>query len=120
LGAAEGPLSLAVNGASVAMASSDGQVLSLDVNTGREQWRANVGSKLSAGVGSDGRFAAVVTADNELVLLDGGKSRWRERLPGRVITAPLVAGVRAVGRPQRACLRRPRRPLAVAIPTPRR
>jgi outer membrane protein assembly factor BamB len=94
LGAAEGPLSLAVNGSSVAMASSDGQVLSLDVNTGREHWRANVGSKLAAGVGSDGRFAAVVTTDNELVLLDGGKSRWRERLPGRVITAPLVAGER--------------------------
>jgi outer membrane protein assembly factor BamB len=83
LGAAEGPLSLAVNGSSVAMASSDGQVLSLDVNTGREHWRANVGSKLAAGVGSDGRFAAVVTTDNELVLLDG-----------RVITAPLVAGER--------------------------
>jgi outer membrane protein assembly factor BamB len=94
LGAAEGPLSLAVNGPSVAMASSDGQVSALDVNTGREQWRANVGSKLAAGVGSDGRFAAVVTTDNELVLLDGGKSRWRERLPGRVITAPLVAGER--------------------------
>jgi outer membrane protein assembly factor BamB len=94
LGAAEGPLSLAVNGGSVAMASSDGQVLSLDVNTGREQWRATVGSKLAAGVGADGRFAAVVTTDNELVLLDGGKSRWRERLPGRVITAPLVAGER--------------------------
>jgi outer membrane protein assembly factor BamB len=94
LGAAEGPLSLAVNGPTVAMASSDGQVSALEVNTGREQWRANVGSKLSAGVGSDGRFASVVTADNELVLLDGGKSRWRERLPGRVITAPLVAGER--------------------------
>jgi len=94
LGAAEGPMSLAVQGSSVAMAAADGQVLALDVNTGREQWRANVGSKLAAGVGSDGRFAAVVTADNELVLLDGGKSRWRERLPGRVITAPLVAGER--------------------------
>jgi outer membrane protein assembly factor BamB len=94
LGAAEGPLSLAVNASSVAMASSDGQVVSLEVNTGREQWRANVGSKLAAGVGSDGRFAAVVTADNELVLLDGGKPHWRERLPGRVITAPLVAGER--------------------------
>jgi outer membrane protein assembly factor BamB len=94
LGAAEGPLSLAVNASSVAMVASDGQVVSLDVNTGREQWRSNVGGKLSAGVGSDGRFAAVVTSENELVVLDAGKALWRERLPGRVITAPLVAGER--------------------------
>ncbi len=94
LGAAEGPLSLAVNAASVAMSASDGQVVALDVNTGREQWRSNVGGKLSAGVGSDGRFAAVVTSENELVVLDAGKALWRERLPGRVITAPLVAGER--------------------------
>jgi outer membrane protein assembly factor BamB len=94
LGAAEGPLSLAVSGSSVAMASTDGQVVSLDVGTGRERWRVAVGSKLSAGVGSDGRFAAVVTTDNELVTLDEGKPSWRERLPGRVITAPLVAGER--------------------------
>jgi len=94
LGAAEGPLSLAVNASSVAMAASDGQVVSLDVNTGRELWRSNVGGKLSAGVGSDGRFAAVVTSENELVVLDAGKALWRERLPGRVITAPLVAGER--------------------------
>jgi outer membrane protein assembly factor BamB len=94
LGAAEGPMSLSVNGSSVVMAASDGQVQALDVNTGREQWRSNVGGKVSAGVGSDGRFAAVITAENELVVLEGGKALWRERLPGRVITAPLVAGER--------------------------
>lgn len=94
VGAAEGPLSLAVSGATVAMASTDGQVVALDIDSGRERWRASIGSKLSAGVGSDGRIAAVVTADNELVALDEGKPLWRDRLPGRVITAPLVAGER--------------------------
>ena len=94
LGPADGPMTLAVAGGAVALASSDGQILSLDPATGRERWRANVGAKLSAAVGSDGRFAAVVTTDNELVVLDGGQVSWRERLPGRVITAPLVAGER--------------------------
>ena len=94
LGPIDGSMSLAVNGPAVVMAASDGQVVALDVNTGLEQWRVAIGAKLSAGVGSDGRLAAVVTADNELVLIDGGKPRWRELLPGRVITAPLVAGER--------------------------
>lgn len=94
VGPAEGPMSLAVAGGAVALASTDGQILSLEPATGRERWRAAVGSKLTAAVGSDGRYAAVVTSDNELVALDQGKVIWRDRLPGRVITAPLVAGER--------------------------
>lgn len=94
LGAADGAMSLAVSGASVSVASTDGQVVSLEASTGRERWRGSVGQRLSAAVGSDGRFAAVVTSDNELVTLDEGKPIWRERMPGRVITAPLVAGER--------------------------
>lgn len=94
VGKAEGPMSMAVSAGAVAVASTDGQVVSIDPATGRERWKADVGAKLSAGVGSDGRYAAVVTADNELVVLDGGKPLWRDRLPGRVITAPLVAGER--------------------------
>lgn len=94
IGKADGPMSLALSSGAVAAASTDGQIVSLDPATGRERWKADVGAKISAGVGSDGRYAAVVTADNELVVLDGGKPLWRERLPGRVITAPLVAGER--------------------------
>ncbi len=94
LGAAEGPLWMAVNGTTVSAASSDGQVVTLDATTGAERSRASVGAKLSAGTGSDGRFSAVVTTENELVVLDAGQPSWRERLPGRVITAPLVAGER--------------------------
>lgn len=94
VGSADGAMSLAVSGNAVSVASTDGQVVSFEVSTGRERWRASVGARLSAAVGSDGRFAAVVTTDNELVALDEGKPLWREKLPGRVITAPLVAGER--------------------------
>jgi len=106
VGAAEGPLTLAVSPGAVTVSSSDGQIVSYDVGTGRERWRAAVGARLSAAVGSDGQRAAVVTADNELITLDQGRITWRERLPGRVITAPLVAGervfVQAVDRSVRA------------------
>ncbi|MDE2400928.1 MAG: PQQ-binding-like beta-propeller repeat protein [Burkholderiales bacterium] len=94
LASAEGPLTLAVSKDSVAWAGSDGHILSVDVQTGRERWRTQVDAQLSAAVGSDGRYAAVVTNDNELITFDQGKVLWRERQPGRVITAPLVAGER--------------------------
>lgn len=88
------PLSIAVHGTSFTIANEDGAVTSLQADTGREIWRADVAAKLSAGVGSDGRIAAVVTRDNELVVLDAGKITWRQRLPSRVVTPPLVAGER--------------------------
>ena len=94
LGSVDGPASLAVTKDAVTWAASDGQILSADVKTGQERWRAQANAKLSAAVGSDGRYAAVVTTDNELITFDQGKVLWRERLPGRVITAPLVAGER--------------------------
>ena len=88
------PLAVAVNGGTFTVADDDGTVMALEAETGREQWRTRVGDKLSAGVGSDGRFASVVTRDNELVTLDAGKLLWRQQLPSRVVTAPLVAGER--------------------------
>jgi len=76
------------------VASSDGTVRALAVADGRELWRGDAGGKLLAGVGSDGRFAAVVNRDNELVVLDAGKIAWKKALPTPVVAAPLVAGER--------------------------
>ncbi|HWH75435.1 MAG TPA: PQQ-binding-like beta-propeller repeat protein, partial [Methylibium sp.] len=78
----------------VTVASQDGRVVAYAADSGRELWRGEAGGKLSAGVGSDGRRAAVVTTDNELVVLDAGKLGWRARLGTRVVTPPLVAGER--------------------------
>lgn len=88
------PLNVAVNGKTFTLAGSDGSVLALDADTGRELWRANAGGKLSAGAGSDGRFAAVVTRDGDLVVFEQGQVKWRKALGARVATAPLVAGER--------------------------
>lgn len=100
------PSSLVVTNDAVVASSSDGDIDAFDPRTGAKKWTADVHAKLAAAVGSDGRFAAVVTTSNELVVLDNGKEVWRERQPGRVATAPFVAGervfVQAVDRSVRA------------------
>lgn len=88
------PTSLAVATNTVTVSGVRGEVAQFALDSGKPIWRADLRESLSAGAGSDGRFAAVVTAQNDLVVLDRGAPVWRERQPGRVITAPLVAGER--------------------------
>ena len=88
------PLDVNVSGGTVSLASGNGTVLALDAASGRELWRAAVGGPLSAGVGSDGKVAAVVTRENEVVALEAGRVLWRQRLGAQTYTAPLVAGGR--------------------------
>lgn len=88
------PLSVQARDGLFIVASTDGSVIALDAASGQTRWRGDAGKALSAGVGSDGRFAAVSTRDNELVVLDAGKELWRKRLNSRITTAPLVAGER--------------------------
>lgn len=88
------PLAIATVNDMFTVATDNGVVVKLDAVSGREIWRATLGVKLSAGVGSDGHFAAVVTREGELVLLEEGKVKWRKQLTTRVATAPLVAGER--------------------------
>jgi len=88
------PLSVTVRAGRFHVASDNGTVVALEAATGREVWRGEAGGRISAGVGSDGRYAAVVTRDNELVVMDGGSVTWRAKLESPVVTAPLVAGER--------------------------
>jgi len=94
IGSVAFPLSARVVDNLVYLASSDGVVAAIDARTGGDLWRSNLGVKLNAGVGSDGRYAAVVSRDGELINLDGGKEIWRQKLGATSLTAPLVAGSR--------------------------
>lgn len=95
IGSVEGlPLEAQVNGHVVTLAARDGTVAALDGRTGGDIWRTDLHTPLSAGVGSDGKWTAVVTHDNQLVVLEGGKELWRQRLGTQVFTPPLVAGWR--------------------------
>ncbi len=88
------PLTVVARDGMFVVAGSDGAVLALDAASGQPRWRGDAGKAISAGVGSDGRYAAVATRDNELVVFDGGNELWRKRLNSRITTAPLVAGER--------------------------
>jgi outer membrane protein assembly factor BamB len=88
------PLSVVSRDGQFVVAGTDGTVMALDAQSGRQLWRVSAGAPLSAGVGSDGRFHAVVTIDNRLVVFDGEREAWRAQLNSRVSTAPLVAGER--------------------------
>lgn len=94
IGAIEFPLGVAVRDGRFIAAATDGTVLALDAETGAQAWRLQVGAPIAAGVGSDGRTTAVVTRDNEVVAVQDGQVRWRQRVPSRVATPPLVAGGR--------------------------
>jgi len=94
IGKVDFPLSVHSSVAAVTLVGSAGVVTSLDARTGAVLWRNNVGEPIAAGVGSDGRFSAVVTRGNALVTMEGERELWRARLSSQVFTAPLVAGDR--------------------------
>ena len=83
-----------VSGSIITIAASDGTVATLDAATGKDLWRVKVDDPITAGVGSDGKTAAVVTNANEVVALEAGRVLWRQKLPAQGYTPPLVAGGR--------------------------
>ncbi len=94
IGAVTLPLDVKAHAGSVTLAGSDGTVAAIDASTGQDLWRASAGAPVGAGAGTDGRYAAVVTRDNELVVLERGRPLWREALGAVAFTSPLVAGAR--------------------------
>ncbi|TAK84550.1 MAG: outer membrane protein assembly factor BamB [Betaproteobacteria bacterium] len=82
----------ALSGDSVYSAGRDGTVVRLDAASGAQRWRASTETRLSAGVGTDGRVAAVATEQGEVIVLDAanGTQRWRARVSSEVLAAPAV------------------------------
>ena len=52
-------------GSNIFAASSDGTVASIDARTGADVWRAKLDVGLSSGVGTDGKYVAVASRENE-------------------------------------------------------
>ncbi len=88
----------AVVGDDVYAAANDGSVIR--IREGSVAWRSGVGQRLSAGVGSDGRLAVVVTTAGEVVALDAGSGaeRWRHEARMEVLAPPAVVGSTVVVR----------------------
>ncbi|HQQ71689.1 MAG TPA: PQQ-like beta-propeller repeat protein, partial [Alicycliphilus sp.] len=95
IGATDGlALAVHVNAHTLTLASANGEVAAIDARTGGDVWRAQLNQPLAAGVGSDGRWAAVVSQGAQLIVLEGGREIWRKPLTAQAYTAPLVAGNR--------------------------
>ena len=94
VGAVDSAMDTKVNGTMVTVVNSEGVLAAFDAATGAELWRAALGAPIAAGVGSDGKFTAAVTRANDLLVLDGGRELWRQKLLAPSFTAPLVAGGR--------------------------
>ena len=88
------PLDVNVTGTTIVVAGGDGAVAAIDSRTGADIWRTTVGGPIAAGVGSDGKIAAVVTLANDVVALQDGREIWRQKLSAQAYTAPFVAGGR--------------------------
>jgi len=78
----------------MATGTSSGSVSVLNVTTGVPVWKLKLKSNITAGVGFDGERAAVMTQDNDLVVMKDGKILWQQNLGAQSYTAPLVAGLR--------------------------
>jgi outer membrane assembly lipoprotein YfgL len=76
------------------LTSDDGKVAVVNVLNGQAVWRHELKTALNTGAGFDGQHVAVVTLNNELVMLQDGKVLWRNRLTSQSYTHPLVAGER--------------------------
>jgi outer membrane protein assembly factor BamB len=94
LGPVDFPLQMLAAGDSVFVAGSEGVVAQINATSGKDVWRVALGTQLTAGVGTDGRYSAVVSKANQLIVISEGREIWRQKLGALTLTAPLVAGDR--------------------------
>jgi len=83
----------ASDGESAYAAGSDGQIVKLDLASGRELWRIDTGKPLSAGVGVGEGLVLVGTPKGEVLAFKAadGAPVWNARLGGEILVAPYAA-----------------------------
>jgi outer membrane protein assembly factor BamB len=83
----------ALVGKGVYAASRSGTVARFDVASGKEEWRVELDSSLSAGVGANERTVVVASDRGDVFALDAatGKPRWRARVSSEVLATPRMA-----------------------------
>jgi outer membrane protein assembly factor BamB len=74
-------------------ASHGGEVVALDLNTGRGVWRTKVKAPLSGGTAASSDLVLVGSSDGRLFAFDAasGKSRWNVRLNGEVLSPAAIS-----------------------------
>lgn len=81
----------AIADGSVYAVAADGSLARIDAASGHQLWRINVGTPLTAGVGSDGATVAVAAEKGVLMAFDSdGKLRWKAQASSEILSAPAV------------------------------
>ena len=95
----------AVSGNVVYAASAAGQITGFDVASGRQVGRIDAGQRISGGVGSGGNMVLAGTAKGEVLAFDrDGKSLWKARLSGEVLSPPVMQDGIVVARAGDGCV----------------
>lgn len=85
------PLQPAVLDTAVYAAAANGTLVRIAADSGQVVWRIDVGSRISAGVGSDGFTIVVATPRGEVLAFGAdGKPLWKAQVSSDVIAPPLV------------------------------
>ncbi|MGE5027940.1 MAG: outer membrane protein assembly factor BamB [Betaproteobacteria bacterium] len=91
-GAGDVVLFPAVEREGVYAAGADGQIARFDARTGSQQWRIDVGRKISGGIGVDANLVLAGTSKGELLAFNSaGQPIWQTRLSSEVLSEPKVA-----------------------------
>ncbi len=82
------------DGGTVYAANYSGEVSAWALDGGDRQWRVDLDTELTAGVGGDEEVVYVGTAEGEVVALDraNGEERWREDVGGELLAPPAGGG----------------------------
>ncbi len=89
----------AVTADSVYAAGQKGTLARFDLASGKQLWRIDTGSPLSAGVGVGDDVVSVVTTTGMVLAYDAsGKKMWQAQSPGEVLAAPIVSGGKVIVR----------------------
>ena len=79
----------AVEDDNVYAASASGEIVRLDAVTGKQVWRINAGTALSAGVGLGTNLVLVGTPQGYVIAFDrAGKILWKAKVSSEVLSAP--------------------------------
>lgn len=83
----------ASDGNLVYAASRDGNVVALNLESGKQVWKAELELTLSAGPGVGNDMVALGSADGLVIVLNAadGTERWRADSGGEVLSPPLIA-----------------------------
>ena len=86
-------LGLAVDGGRVYAAGHKGDVVALDLKTGRQIWRVRTKLQLAGGAGVSGGLVAIGSSRGDIIALNpaNGTTLWKTRLNGEVLAAPTIS-----------------------------